>query len=168
MNSKSLTQFSVLVLLSAGGFARPALGEPEAAVPSATEGRPSERTDDSAASPKFDLKLLARLVELEVARRAARKEAQKDPKSWEENRAQRASAHRAELAALWGNVVGSIDGQARLRMHAERMARLNRILDLAEQKKDPALVTRIQTDIKRELARHAHAMQQLQVAAGLR
>lgn len=168
MNAKLLTLVSVFVALSASCFVRSALGEPEGALPSANEGRPSERTDDSVASPTLDPKLLARAVELEATRRAAREGLLKDAKGWEDNRAQRASVHRAQLAALWGNVVGSIDGQARLRMHAERMARLNRMLDLAQQKQDSALVKRIEADVQRELSRHVQTMQQLQAVTGMR
>ncbi|HKO53818.1 MAG TPA: hypothetical protein VJV79_39195, partial [Polyangiaceae bacterium] len=151
MNPKLLTLFSVVVALAAGGFVRSALGEPEGTSPS--EARPAERVDDNAAAPTLDPKLLARVIELEAARRAARKEALADPKSWQENRVQRADAHRVQQANLWGSIVGSIDGQARLRMHAERMSRLNRILDLAELRKDPALVARVRADIERELTR---------------
>lgn len=168
MNAKLLTLFGVLVALSASCFVRSALGAAVSASPSANEGRAPERTDESVASATLDPKLLSRVVELEATRRAAREAALDDPKGWQDHRAQRASAHRAELAALWGNVVGSIDGQARLRMHAERMARLNRILDLAQLKQDPALVKRIQADIQRELARHVQTMQQVQAATGMR
>jgi len=168
INSKLLIRLSVLLALSLSCFVRAALGEPEAAQPSANEARPSERSDPAPATPPLDAKLLARVVEVEAARRAARAAALEDPKAWEDQRAQRARAHRAQLAALWGNIVDSIDGQARLRMHAERMARLNRMLDLAELKRDSALVKRIQSDIQRELARHVQAMQQLQAAVGLR
>lgn len=166
MNSKLLTRFGVLLALSATCFVRSALGDPEGA-PAGSEGRASQRVDDSPAAPALDPRLLIRLQQQEIARRAARKEALKDPKGWDDNRAQRASAHRARLAALWGNVVGTIDGQAHLRIHADRMARLNRMLDLAELKNDSRLVARIRLDISRELARDMQAMRQLQVASGM-
>ncbi|HEY0465741.1 MAG TPA: hypothetical protein VGC79_16120 [Polyangiaceae bacterium] len=169
MKCQLLTLSGLLVALSASCFVRSALGDPDGTAPSESEGRAAERTNDSpAANPKVDPLLLARLQQLQTTRRAARKEALKDAKSWEEQRAERASAHRAQLAALWGAVVGSLDGQARLRTHAMRMASLNRMLDLAEQKSDAALVVRIQADIQRELTRHVQVMQELQAASGTR
>ena len=53
-------------------------------------------------------------------------------------------------------------------MNADRMARLNRMLDLAEQKSDATLAARIHADITRELSRHAQAMQNLQAETGMR
>jgi len=162
-----LTSFSLFVALSASCFVRSALGEPEGASPRTLEGREAERRDDAPPAPRFDPHLFLRLEQLQASRRIARQQAITDAQRWEDNRATRASAHRARVAALWGNVVGTLDGQARLRVHAEHMARLNRMLDLAEQKRDSALVKRIQAGIARELTRHLEAMLQLQAAAGL-
>jgi len=176
MNSKPLTRFGVFLALSASCLVfvlvsllvRSALGEPEPERrTSSGEGRASRQTDVSAAKPTFDPRLLIKLQQAEATRRTARKQAIQDPKGWEEGRPQRASVHRAQLAALWGSVSGSIDGQAHLRMHADHMARLNRMLDLAELQSDSALLARIHLDISRELARHMQAMRQLQAAAGL-
>jgi hypothetical protein len=64
--------------------------------------------------------------------------------------------------------VGTVDGQARLRLHADRMARLNRMLDLAEQKNQKLLITMINSDIAGELAHHVQAMQKVKAEAGLR
>lgn len=167
MNLKPFTPRGVVAALAAIAFLRSTLGGADVAPPSTSEGRSEVRTDDSAPMPSIDPKLLARLRQLQADRRADRVQARKDPKSWEESRAQRASAHRAQLASLWGSVAGSIDGQARLRLHAERMARLNRMLDLAEPKHDSALVKRIQADIERELTLHTELMMQLQRPAGM-
>jgi len=153
--------------LSASCFVRSALGESEPESPSSSEDRAEQRTDDTPL-PSFDPKLTAKLLELQATRRAARRTALEDPKRWDEERSQRASEHRAQLVALWGTLVGSIDGQAHLRLHADRMARLNRMLDLAEQKKHPALVKRIRSDIERELTHHARVMLQLRAAMGMR
>ena len=169
MNAQLCTRFGVFMALCASCFAGSALAQPEGAEPS-TRAEPGQaRTDDAPlAAPALDRSLLKRLQELEGARRTERREGLKDPKAWEEHRAQRATAHRQQLATLWGSVVGTIDGQARLRMHAERMARLNRMLDLAEQKHDSSLIATINADIASELARHVQAMQKLKVEAGLR
>jgi hypothetical protein len=168
MNPKLFTLFGVLVALSGSCFVRSAFGEADGGLPGSNVDRAPARTSDSVAAPLLDPHLWARLEEQEAARRGERNAALKDPDAWEANRPQRASAHRAQLAAFWGSIVGTLDGQARLRMHAERMARLNRILDLAQLKQDPALVARVQADIKRELMRHVQVMQALQAASGVR
>jgi len=168
MNTKILAVLSLSVGFSASVFVRSALGDGESDSSTTNEARAPERTDDASVAPTFDPKLLAKLHELQVTRRDARKEGLKDAKSWEENRPQRAGAHRAQLAAVWGAVAGSIDGQARLRLHADHMARLNRMLDLAEQTNDAALAKRIGADIDRELTRNMQLMLQLQTAVGMR
>jgi hypothetical protein len=121
----------------------------------------------AAATPSaIDGELVAKLQSIEASRRALRKEALKDAQSWAEQRAARASEHRRRIAELWGSVVGIIDAQASLRMNADRMARLNRMLDLAEAKGDAALVARLQVDVTRELTRHARAMQRVSALSG--
>jgi hypothetical protein len=130
-----------------------------------------ERTrvgDSPAVAPALDRSLLQRLQELEGARGTDRREGLKDSKAWEASRAERASAHRQQLALLWGSVVGTVDGQARLRMHADRMARLNRMLYLAEQQNQKALIAMINSDIASELTHQVQAMQKIRVEAGLR
>ena len=155
MIAKRLLIAHLLVLLATSGIglSANAQGEPERAA------REEPERSENAAGGKGDAKLVARLEQIEAARRITRREAQKDAKAWVDGRAQRAKQHREALAELWGDVSGTIDGQARLRMHANRMARLNRLLDLAEQKADAKLVARVRTDIKKELARHALVMQ---------
>jgi len=169
MNARGFMRLAGYMVLSAACLAGSAVAQPKLGEPAGdAEDRARARTDDSRAlAPALDRSLLQRLQELESARRTARRAGLKDPKAWQENIAQRASAHRQQLAALWGNVVDTIDGQARLRVHADRMARLNRILDLAEQKNEKSLVTTIDADIASELARHVQAMQQLIAEVGL-
>jgi hypothetical protein len=167
MNARHIPWCGVFSALLASGFAGSALAQPVGAEPSARAEEGQARIDDAPiAAPALDRGLLKRLEELAGARRTARKEGLKDPKAWQASRAQRASAHRQQLAMLWGSVVSTIDGQARLRMHADRMARLNRMLDLAEQKNDSALSAAIDADIASELARHVQAMQTLKAEAG--
>jgi len=168
MNPERLTTVCILATFSASSFARTALADPESAARNEDRTGPEARSDDSAQPQTLDAKLLARVEQLQADQRASHREALKDPKAWAETRQQRATAHKTQLAALWGNLAGSIDGQARLRTHAERMARLNRILDLAEQKNDPALLTRVRAAIERELIRHVRAMQELRPAMGTR
>lgn len=112
----------------------------------------------------FDPTLVERLQQLQADHRKARDQALKDPKAWDDGRAQRADLDRAELAKLWSNLVDSPDARARLRVHADHMARLNRMLDLAPTSGDAALTQRIQTAIQTELVQHAQNMQTLRAA----
>ena len=164
------TRFAGCLAVSAGCFTGVALAQPEGPAPGmrAAHGGPARTNDEPAVVPALDRGLLQRLQELEGARRTARQEGLKDPEAWEATRAQRASAHRQQLAALWGGVMDRIEGQARLRLHADRMARLNRLLYLAEQRRDKSLIATIDADIASELVHQVQAMQKVKAEAGLR
>ena len=164
MTANTLKLASALALLTGLGVAASAEGQPEAAPERAGEESPVRKDDPVRA--QMDPKLVPLLEQLETARRKNRARALEDPQAWAAGRAQRRAEHRQEIVQVWGNVVNSIDGQAKLRLHAERMSRLNRMLDLAEHAADKALVTRIRADIKRELVRHVKAMQATLAASG--
>jgi hypothetical protein len=166
MTANTLKLGRALVLLAGLGVAASAVGQPEPAPQRAAEEL-SARKDD-AVLPQADPKLAPLLEQLEAKRRKNRAGALEDPQVWAAGRAQRRAERRQEIAQVWGSVVNTIDGQAKLRLHAERMSRLNRMLDLAEHATDKALVTRIRTDIKRELVRHVKAMQVTLAASGTR
>ncbi len=160
-----LSSFAVawpLGLLITLGFSSAAAGDAAPARASA-EAAPSA---SAALGVQTEAQLVAHLQELEAGRRKVRKEALQEPQSWGLNRPIRATQHRQQIAQLWGSVVGSIDAQASLRMNADRMARLNRMLDLAQAKNDAALVSRLQADVTRELVRHVHTMQQVIALTG--
>ena len=165
MTPKQRTTLSALALLAVtllAGYARQATAQDG---DKAREGAPSR--EDDGPSVVFDPTFVERLQELQAAHRSARDEALKDPKAWEEARADRAKRDRAELGRLWGNLVNSPDAQARLRMHADHMARLNRMLDLAQGKPDAALIARLQAAVQAELVQHAQNMQTLRAALRL-
>lgn len=146
-----------------------ALGSCAALAFSTTAKGDAEPQRDSATAADLagpEAALVAHLRALEAKRRKARSEALKEPESWARDRPARAAQHRQQLAEIWGNGVGSIDAQASLRMNADRMARLNRMLDLAEQERDAALIARLEADITRELTRHAHTMAQVIALSG--
>ena len=124
----------------------------------------AQGTDKSAGLVVFDATLVERLQQLQADHRKTREQALNDPKKWDEGRAQRADLDRAELARLWGNLVDNADAQARLRLHADHMARLNRMLDLAQASAQAALTERIQTAIRTESLQHAQNMQTLRAA----
>jgi hypothetical protein len=127
-------------------------------------GEPA-RTDD-APVVVFDPAIAARLQELYGEHRTRREGELKDPKAWADNRPARASQDRTELGQIWGSLVDSPDARAALRIHADRMARLNRMLDVAQLGADSALSKRIEADIQRELLGHAQNMQALRAALG--
>jgi hypothetical protein len=121
-----------------------------------------------AVAPPADPALRTRLHQFEDQRQRDRKLAAKDPKVWNDGRPQRASQHRSEIATTWGTAVNSPEAQAELKTHADRMARLDRILDIANQKGDTTLATRAQTDIQTEVDRDARVMQAIRIKAGVR
>jgi hypothetical protein len=160
MNPKQRILAGIMALFAAtglAGYATHATAQSEAA----------PAREDDAPSVVFDPALVERLAQLQADRRKTRDQALKDPKAWDEGRAQRAGRDRAELGKLWGNLVESPDAQARLRLHADHMARLNRMLDLAQASPDAALTKRVQTAIQTELAQHAQNMQSLRAALRL-
>ena len=128
---------------------------------------PPQRADD-APTVVFDPAIAQRLIQAEAEHRKAREAGMKDPKTWAEQRGQRATRRRAEVGQLWGALVDGPDAQARLRIHADRMARLNRMLDLAEQGGESALIERVQKAVQKELVAHAQDMQTLRAALGLK
>lgn len=128
---------------------------------------PAQRASD-ASTVTFDPALAQRLIQEEAAHRQAREVGMKDPKAWAEQRAQRAARRRAEIGQIWGALVDGPDAQARLRIHADRMARLNRMLDLAEQARDSAVIERVRGDVQKALLAHAQDMQTLRAALGIK
>jgi hypothetical protein len=121
-----------------------------------------------AVAPPADPRLAERLHQLEDQRQHQRAVAVKDAKTWNDGRPQRATQHRSEIANTWGNTVTNQDAQAELKLHADRMARLDRIVDIANQKGDTALAARAQTDIQTEINRDAQVMQAIRIRAGVR
>ncbi|HEY4103440.1 MAG TPA: hypothetical protein VGM44_06095 [Polyangiaceae bacterium] len=113
----------------------------------------------AAVAPPADPRLAEHIHQLEEQRQKERLAAIKNEKSWNEGRNARAIARRDEIAKTWGNAVSSTEAQAELRTHADRMARLDRILDIANQKADNALAARCRADIQFEIDRDLHAMQ---------
>ncbi len=155
---------ALLVALGVLGFSAFASADPEVQ-PERDDGS-SAAPNPKGASPESEARLVAQLRAIEASRRELRKQALEDPQAWAAKRAARATEHRQQIAQLWGSVVGIIDARASLRINADRMARFNRMLDLAEAKGDTALVARLQADITRELVRHVRAMQHVQALSG--
>jgi|GEM_PF-3357632 len=105
-------------------------------------------------------------LEKQQQARQGRKQAQTDSKAWNATRTQRAESHRTDVAQTWGSVTNHPDAQAELSLHADRMARLNRALDLAEAKGDTNQANQINDLINKEISRHANVMASIQAKAG--
>jgi hypothetical protein len=164
MTANPLKLVGAFALLTCLGAAVGAQAQTEVTPERPSDDAPARKDDPVLA--RADQSLMLRLERLETERRKNRRLALQDPEAWAAGRAQRRTEHRQEIAQVWGNVVNSIDGQAKLRLHAERMSRLNRMLDLAEQANDKTLIVQVRVDIRRELVRHANAMQATIAASG--
>ena len=115
-----------------------------------------------------EAQIRARMLKEQQDERVKRQVERKDSKAWEASRAQRAAESRSKLTSTWGNLAEQPEAKAELATHAERMAQLNRILDVAQEKGDTALVTHTNSVIQREIARDSRAMQAIRAKEGVR
>jgi len=102
------------------------------------------------------------MQELEDRRDQHRREMMRDRKAWEAGEEARAEEHRREVAAHWRALAVRADARAELELHAERMARLHRILDVAVDSDDHELMAHTRRVIQREIARNARMMVRIQ------
>jgi hypothetical protein len=99
-----------------------------------------------------------------LAQRAAQR---RDMNAWEANRAQRELEHRRQLEQLWGaTFIRRPEVQPEMSIDADRMARLDRIIDLAQEQHDAASEARARAILGREFARHARVMAALRARWG--
>jgi hypothetical protein len=103
----------------------------------------------------------ARMQQREDQERAKRETERKDEQKWKADRSKRADDWRNDMASQWGNTLDQPEARSELNLHSDRMARLNRILDIAQDKKDTTLATHAKQVIQREVARDARVMQSL-------
>lgn len=97
--------------------------------------------------------------------RARRRELLRDERRWDEERYLRAEAHRRAIEAEWEHVGDAHAARVELSIHADRMARLNRALDLAEEDGDSYSINRVRDLIGRENRRHARVMAEIRAGA---
>jgi hypothetical protein len=109
-----------------------------------------------------------RLLKQQAADRAQRQAARKDTRAWDAAREQRAAEARNQVSATWGSIAERPEAKAELATHAERMAQLNRILDVAQDKGDTALAAKTNAVIQREIARDARILQAIRAKEGVR
>ncbi|HET9625337.1 MAG TPA: IPT/TIG domain-containing protein [Kofleriaceae bacterium] len=107
----------------------------------------------------------------EIARdRAARQAAfERRRQEWLDNREQRREERLREIRRRWDAAfLASPDTQAELTLHAQRVAELARMKDIAELNDNGKLVVRVGVLSTREDARHSERMAELQAAFGRR
>ena len=109
-----------------------------------------------------------RMLKQQEAERAQRQAARKDTRAWEAGREQRAAEARSQLSATWGGLAELPDAKAELATHAERMAQLNRILDVAQDQGNTALISKTNAVIQREIARDTRVLQSIRAKEGVR
>ena len=103
----------------------------------------------------------ARMQAREDQERAKREAERKDQSKWKADRSKRADDWRSDMANQWGKTLDQPEARTELNLHSDRMARLNRILDIAQDKKDATLTAHAKSVIQREIARDARVMQGL-------
>jgi len=77
---------------------------------------------------------------------------------WRRLRIERALAHRREVYGRWAWAVATPEGRAEFVLYSDRMARLHRIRDIGEDRRDNGLVVRVDRVIALENARHANVI----------
>ncbi len=123
---------------------------------------------DAAVRKETAEQVRARMQQRQDQERAKREAARKNDTQWKADRTKRAEDWRNDMANQWGNTLDLPEARSELNTHSDRMARLNRILDIAEDKKDAALTTHTKQVIQKEIARDSKVMQDLRDREGHR
>jgi hypothetical protein len=101
----------------------------------------------------------ARLQRIQDERLSQRQALRRDEHAWENSRAQRELEHRRQLEGVWGpQFLRRPEVRPELAINADREARLERMIDLAQDAHDAASEARARAILAREYARHARAM----------
>jgi Spy/CpxP family protein refolding chaperone len=165
------------------GAASLALSAPASAQPHPPNWRPAPPTgehhepghDDHRDAPpppehheahESEAQIRARVQAEQAQKFAQREAARKDARAWEASREQRAAQDRNETATTWGDIAEEADAKAELATHAERMAQLNRILDVANDQHDASLTARTNAVIQREISRDIRVLQAVRARVG--
>ncbi len=157
-------------------LASPASAQPRPQPPTGVRPAPPTGVDPHAEHKEHhepehqesEAQIRARLLKEQQDARAKRQVAKKDSHAWDAAREQRAAEARAQVTSTWGNLAERPEAKAELATHAERMAQLNRILDVAQDKGDAALVAHTNSVIQREIARDARVLQSIRAKEGAR
>jgi hypothetical protein len=144
-----------------GGQASPgAKGAPGAEPAAAGEGRPGMRPHSELRALRDELKA-GKLKKADLETRLSK---------LRENSKERRDNHRAALKARWGEHLAKADTQNELAVHERRMAKLNRLLLLAQTERTgkdaEKLSERVEKLIELETTRHEKRMAQITSGAG--
>jgi hypothetical protein len=104
--------------------------------------------------------------ERQEKREERREDRQEKREDRQERRQERRKDRRDKIKAKWGDLHKHPAVREELRRHARRMARLNRILALAEEAKKDDVVKRVKDLIAKEEARHDKRMTALKDKGG--
>ena len=173
----------IAATLVAAAFALPAWAQPRPEPPRPRPAPPAgERPEpgrpvpppnalaahDAAIRKETAEQVRARMQQKEEQDRAKREAERKNDAQWKADRTKRAEAWRSDMANQWGNTLDMPEARTELNTHSDRMARLNRILDIAEDKHDTTLAAHCKQVIQKEVARDSKVMQDLRDREGHR
>ncbi len=181
MKLKSILSIVVVATASAG-LSSSALAQPRPAPPIGVRPAPPigvrpappigedhrDHHDAVVAHEETEAQLRDRLQREHDADYLHRQAARKDHAAWEAGREQRALEARNQILATWGPLADRADARAEFTTHADRMAQLNRILDVAMDKGDTGLAAHCRNVIQREIARDARIMASIRMNGGAR
>jgi hypothetical protein len=150
-----------------GGAATP--GHAAHGEPSAARGEGVDPKAHRAHGPEFK-GAVAELGERHAKGKLKKAELKQELAALKESRGERRRQHRADLKERWGDGLAQPAAREELRHHERRMARLERMLLLAQTERAGAakdkLVARIEKLIAHENGRHERKMEQLQAQVG--
>jgi hypothetical protein len=173
---KRTTLYSVALTLVGAALALPAAAQPRPEPPHSRPTPPvGERPEpgrpvppgnalaahDAAIRKETAEQVRARMQQREDQERAKRETERKNDAQWKADRTKRAEQWRSDMANQWGNTLDMPEARTELNTHSDRMARLNRILDIAEDKHDTTLAAHCKQVIQKEVARDSKVMQDL-------
>ena len=181
---KERTIAGLFIVAAAAGLCQTAIAQPRPAPPLGVRPAPpvgvdprqeqeKRRAEDehNGAEPQHqetEAQIRDRLLKQQLAERAQRQSARKDTRAWEAGREQRAAQARSQFSQTWGDLADQPDAKAELATHAERMAQLNRILDVAQDQSNSALIAQTNAVIQREIARDTRVLQGIRARGGVR
>jgi len=174
MNKRAhLTLFAVLA--ASIGFGSIALAQPRPLPPGERPLPPGERVYRPGERPPPPgvvvgpgVPYAVRLQRVYDERAAMRAQQRHDVRAWEAGRAAREMEYRRDLTGVWGYpFLSRPECRAELEIHADRLARLNRIIDLAEDQHNEALLEHARAVRNREIARDARVLGDLRVRLGI-
>ncbi len=181
---KYRASFDLLVVIASLGLATAAHAQPRPqpplgarpapptgvrpAPPSGIDPRAAHEEHREAEHQETEAQIRARSLKEQQDERAKRQAAKKDTRAWDASREQRAAEARAQVTSTWGAIAEQPEAKTELATHAERMAQLNRILDVAQDKGDAALVARTNAVIQREITRDTKVLQGLRAKEGIK